>query len=117
MDVEQRARERLAAAYKATEYQPMVYESKGLIHGRLDRREKAAVEAIIAALTPPAGFVLVPVELPVEMEIAFMEAWVSKRRCIDDPEMQDAWEAALAARPDHIAHDLKMVAGRPEVKP
>ncbi|MCI1050038.1 helix-turn-helix domain-containing protein [Stenotrophomonas maltophilia] len=50
--------------------------------------------------TPPAGFVLVPLVLPEEMEIAFMETWVLKRRCIDDPQMQDAWEAALAARPE-----------------
>ncbi len=50
--------------------------------------------------TPPAGCVLVPFVLPEEMEIAFMETWVLKRRCIDDPEMQDAWEAALAARPE-----------------
>lgn len=49
---------------------------------------------------PPAGYVLVPLVLPEEMEIAFMETWVLKRRCIDDPEMQDAWEAALAARPE-----------------
>lgn len=55
---------------------------------------------MVAVLTPPEGYVLVPVELPVEMEIAFMEAWVSKRRCFDDPEMQDAWAAALAARPE-----------------
>lgn len=58
------------------------------------------LRAIIAALTPPEGYVLVPVELPVDMEVAFMEAWVSKRRCVDDPEMQDAWAAALAARPE-----------------
>ncbi|HEL5052586.1 TPA: hypothetical protein UOA92_000342 [Stenotrophomonas maltophilia] len=50
--IERRARELLAAAYKETEYPPMVYESKGLINVRLDRREEAAVQAIIAALTP-----------------------------------------------------------------
>ncbi|HHA2711283.1 TPA: hypothetical protein ACOECL_000455 [Stenotrophomonas maltophilia] len=66
----------------------------------LDRNDQAAINAIAAALTPPEGYVLVPVELPVEMEVAFMESWVSKRRCIDDPEMQDAWDAALAVRPE-----------------
>lgn len=66
----------------------------------LDPINSVVIPAIIAALTPPDGYVLVPVALPVEMEIAFMEAWVSKRRCIDDPEMQDAWEAALAVRPE-----------------
>lgn len=59
-----------------------------------------AIKAVAAALTPPEGYVLVPEQLPVEMEVAFMEAWTSKRRCIDDPEMQDAWSAALAARPE-----------------
>lgn len=82
-------------------------KAKGLIR-ILDggRVESSSLEllfeafALGAALTPPEGYVLVPVELPVEMEIAFMEAWVSKRRCIDDPEMQDAWATALAARPE-----------------
>lgn len=55
---------------------------------------------MVNPMSVPDGFVLVPMELPVEMEIAFMEAWVSKRRCIDDPEMQDAWAAALAACPE-----------------
>lgn len=64
------------------------------------REWESLANLVRSALTPPEGYVLVPVELPVEMEIAFMEAWVSKRRCIDDPEMQDAWEAALAARPE-----------------
>ncbi len=110
--IEKRARELLAQQVGPLEVGGVVNAS-----GDLFLAEVGVVQAIIAALTPPEGYVLVPVELPVEMEIAFMEAWVSKRRCIDDPEMQDAWEAALAARPDHIAHDLKMVAGRPEVKP
>lgn len=58
------------------------------------------LEATVTTLMPPDGYVLVPLVLPVEMEIAFMEAWVSKRRCVDDPEMQDAWAAALAVRPE-----------------
>ncbi|SQG66894.1 Uncharacterised protein [Stenotrophomonas maltophilia] len=62
--------------------------------------DEGRILSAIAEFGAPEGYVLVPVELPVEMEIAFMEAWVSKRRCIDDPEMQDAWEAALAARPE-----------------
>ncbi|WP_414553208.1 hypothetical protein [Stenotrophomonas forensis] len=76
-----------AIGYDASQERRVIRECLGLVKR-------------LAALTPPEGYVLVPVELPVEMEIAFMEAWVSKRRCIDDPEMQDAWEAALAARPE-----------------
>lgn len=52
--------------------------------------------------TAPEGFVLVPEVMDLDMEVAFCEAWFSKRRCIDDPEMQDAWAAALAARPQGV---------------
>jgi len=44
-------------------------------------------------------WIKVPVPLTVEMEIAFSEAWFSKRRCLDDVEMADAWEAACEAAP------------------
>lgn len=57
--IEQRARELLAAAYRETEYPAMVHESHNLMHGRPERRERAALAAIIAALTPPEGFVLI----------------------------------------------------------
>ena len=50
----------------------------------------------------PEGFVVVPEVMDIDMEVAFCEAWFSKRRCIDDPEMQDAWAAALAARPQGV---------------
>lgn len=50
----------------------------------------------------PEGFVLVPEVMDLDMEVAFCEVWFSKRRCIDDPEMQDAWAAALAARPQGV---------------
>lgn len=61
-DIEKRARELLAKAYRETNYPPMVHESHSLMHDRLDRRERAALEAIIAALTAPEGYVLVPVK-------------------------------------------------------
>lgn len=68
------------------------------------RREDLRPDIFTAAkampLTPPTGYVMVPEILSDEMEIAFAEAWFGKRRCIDDPEMQDAWAAALAARPE-----------------
>ena len=95
--IEKRARELLASRYDLA---GKIRDARDIRAGDSDTEEALAVGAIIAALTPPEGYVLVPVALPVEMEIAFMEAWVSKRRCIDDPEMQDAWDAALAARPE-----------------
>ena len=47
----------------------------------------------------PEGWALVPRVLPTEMDIAFCEAWFSRKRAIDDSEMQDAWDAALVAAP------------------
>lgn len=42
---------------------------------------------------------LVPVEPTDDMIVAFAEAWYSKRQCIDDPDMLDAYSAMLAAAP------------------
>ncbi len=99
-DIEKRARELLAAAFEEDGNHPAAKAVRDgePMYGM--RFQLVAISAIIASLTLPEGFVLVPVELPVEMEVAFMETWVSKRRCVDDPEMQDAWAAALAARPE-----------------
>lgn len=95
-DIEKRARELLAKAYRATNYPPMVHESHSLMHGRLDRRERAALEAIIAARTAPEGYVLVPVE-PTATMIA--EAW--KYGFGDDaPDPVYSYRAMLAARPE-----------------
>jgi hypothetical protein len=62
---------------------------------------EVAREVIRAALlSAPPGYALVPVTMPVEMEVAFCEQWFSKRRAIDDPCMQDCWSASLAAAPE-----------------
>lgn len=45
----------------------------------------------------PASFAIVPRVMTDDMAIAFAEVWFSKVRPIDDPEMQDAWTAALGA--------------------
>ncbi|MBM5458679.1 hypothetical protein H8F21_14010 [Pseudomonas sp. P66] len=42
---------------------------------------------------------MLPVPLTAEMEVAFTEAWYAKRRCIDDVDMADAWQAACEAAP------------------
>lgn len=41
----------------------------------------------------------VPATMTLDMCVAFAEAWFSKVRCIDDPEMQDAYAAMIAAAP------------------
>lgn len=65
-----------------------------------------------AALTPPEGYVLVPVEPTEDM----LQAGYPRNERIDDKfDRLGAWADMLAARPDHIAHDLKMVGARPEV--
>lgn len=99
--IEMRARELLAAEYDA-DSRAFTARLLRANPDALGENFERSIRAIASALTPPEGYVLVPVELPVEMEVAFMEAWVSKRRCVDDPEMQDAWAAALAARPEEI---------------
>ncbi len=70
----------------------------------------SAIEAIIrearAAFTPPEGYVLMPVESTPEIELAIVD-WLEGRS-----NTGDCYTAILAARPNHIAHDLKMVASR-----
>ncbi|MFK3607869.1 hypothetical protein PVE_R2G0553 [Pseudomonas veronii 1YdBTEX2] len=51
-------------------------------------------------MTDIKNWVKVPLPLTDEMEVAFAEAWYSKRRCIDDVEMSDAWAAACNAAPE-----------------
>lgn len=58
--------------------------------------------ALREAAAQPDGWVLVPRALTEEMEIAWCEAWFSKRRPIDDPQMADCWEAMLAAAPQPV---------------
>lgn len=74
--------------------------STSLLGSRHEARELWNRRAALRAA--PEGFVMVPVEMDLEMEVAFCEAWFSKRRCIDDADMQDAWAAALAARPQGV---------------
>lgn len=64
------------------------------------RREARELWNRRAALTPPEGYVLVPVELTHEMYCAFVEQWFTKVRAIDDTGMEDCYAALLAARPE-----------------
>lgn len=59
------------------------------------------IDAALAAQTPAqqSGWKMVPLEPTDDMVVAFSESWFSKVRCIDDPEMGDAYAAMLAAAP------------------
>lgn len=45
----------------------------------------------------PDGWKLVPLKPTDEMVVAFAEVWYSRRQAIDDPQMDDAYVAMLAA--------------------
>lgn len=47
----------------------------------------------------PAGWALVPTKITEEMVVEFCEVWYSTVRAFDDPEMDDAYAAMLAAAP------------------
>lgn len=63
-------------------------------------RDRVVPEFAAPARQVPEGWVLVPVELTDDMAIAFAEVWFTKRRPIDDPEMEDCYAAMLAAKPE-----------------
>ncbi|WP_414486030.1 hypothetical protein [Stenotrophomonas maltophilia] len=89
--IEKRAREILAQNVGSLEVGGVVSPS-----GDLFLAESGVVQAIIAALTPPDGFLLVPAQPTEEMIAA---AW----RHGDGDEAPDpvySWRAMIAARPE-----------------
>lgn len=94
--IEKRARERLDTELRKLGLHEDAYHVG--CGADLDRNDQAAINAIAAALTPPEGYVLVPVELP-DMGGApgFAEGNYSRSN----------WHAAIA--------DLQWLAARPEV--
>lgn len=101
-DLNKMARELLTAEYERDRPgSDTAARLRGGLSGQLSTAATVALAAIRAALlTAPPGYVLVPAELPVEMEVAFCEQWFSKRRAIDDPRMQDCWAAMITAAPE-----------------
>lgn len=93
--IEKRARELLARAYEADG----LVGRAGVIRNPsqyMEKPDRRALGCIIAALTPPEGYVLVPLE-PTEAMVA--AAW----RYGDGGEAPDpvySWRAMLAARPE-----------------
>jgi hypothetical protein len=68
------------------------------IKAEKQRDELAARLSGIVAV--PEGWKLVPTKMTIEMAIAFAEVWFTQIRCIDDPEMDDAYAALIGAAPE-----------------
>ena len=92
--IEKRARELLDAELRKLGLHEDAYHV-GCGAG-LDRNDQAAISAIAAALSPPEGSVLVPVEPTEAMQIAVEKAnpWLIRY------EAPEIWAAMLAARPE-----------------
>ncbi len=95
--IEKRARDLLAAAYEADGMGGRAGEIRNPAQ-YMEKPDRRALGCIIAALTPPDGYVLAPVELP-DMRDApgFAEGRYSRTN----------WHAAI--------DDLQLLAARPEV--
>lgn len=91
--IEKRARELLAKAYEAD---GMVGRAEVIRNPNqyMEMPDRRALGCIIAALTPPEGYVLVPVGLSSSMAKA---AWAT---LADDGSFEEIWTAMLAARPE-----------------
>ncbi|OWR35518.1 hypothetical protein CEE55_01600 [Stenotrophomonas pavanii] len=92
MDVEQRARELLAAELRG---KGRLTLANDVVSG--DEDDSAAIRAIIAALTPPEGYVVVPVEMTDEMVKAVYPLHYFTYL---GPELRENWRRMLAARPE-----------------
>lgn len=91
--IEQRARELLADALRRRNESRLAHMAE-IAQGLDQVATYIALDAIIAALTPPEGFVLVPVEPAMDMQVAALNApW-------DCMNPRQVWKAMLAARPE-----------------
>lgn len=106
MDIEERARELLIAEYKA---RGELVHAMNIERGGLSLMYGAEIAAIGKALTPPEGWVLVPVEPSSEVIAAGWRAYDSKRQDMNslaptEPPgvgvMGCVYKALLAARPE-----------------
>lgn len=88
-EIEQRARELLAAEFEKDGYHQTGGKARD---GYWD--DHPSIRAIIAALTPPEGYVLVPVE-PTEEMLKVGYSWMMGRIV-----MRSLYDELLAARPE-----------------
>lgn len=93
--IEKRARELLAAAYEADGMGGRAGEIRNPAQ-YMEKPDRRALGCIIAALTPPDGYVLVPLE-PTEALLNYL----CGRNLLDssDEELRAAYVELLAARP------------------
>ncbi|HEY8331554.1 MAG TPA: hypothetical protein VIO83_09540 [Pseudomonas sp.] len=92
-DIENRARELLAEQYRNGGASAAASE---ILAGRSSWPNQMALAAIVAAIAPPQGYVLMPVVLPEPMLDVLWSAEADMR----DADMQDLWSALIAARPE-----------------
>lgn len=90
--IEKRARELLAAEYKA---RGDLVQAMNIEKGALGVMYAAEVAAIVAALTPPAGYILLPFIPSYEMTKALADTAGCNLACA-----ALAYRDALAARPE-----------------
>lgn len=92
--IEKRARELLVEKFRRHGYE---YEANQILEGKgLTPFTAVTLNAINAALTPPEGYVLVPVVLPEPM----LDALYRAEGDMNDADMQALWADMLAARPE-----------------
>ncbi len=60
----------------------------------IDTHGREQVQALL-----DGNSVIVPRAITEDMFVSFAETWFAKSRCIDDCEMEDCYDAMLAARP------------------
>jgi hypothetical protein len=92
--IEKRARELLAGM--ARQFGQPEYGHHIGCGGDLDQEDKSLIAPIIAALTPPDGWVLVPAVLPEPMLDVLWRAEGDMK----DADMQSLWAELIAARPE-----------------
>lgn len=92
--IEQRARELLAVELEKDGNHPAAKAIRDGEPAYGMRLQLAAIRAIIAALTPPEGYVLVPVEPTKEMVSAAADAYMPFG------DMEFAIQAAISSRPE-----------------
>lgn len=92
--IEKRARELLAEEFRKEDQ--FEYAHHVAVGGDVGDEDQAALRAVMAALTPPEGYALVPVELTPEMVKAVYPLHYFTYL---GSELREHWRTMIAARP------------------
>lgn len=87
--IEKRARELLAAEYERIGNHNAAGDARRGLY-------QPEIAAVVATLTPPEGYVMVPSVLPEKM----LDALYCAEGDMSDDDMQKLWQQLLAARPE-----------------